>query len=388
LVRSCSIEITLFLSEDCNLRCGYCYQPRFARTAMSVDTAMTAVDSALAHGAESLALTFFGGEPLLQAPAMFDILRRARALEAVNGVPVTAKVSTNGLLLDADVLAEGTDLGLFFSLSIDGVREAHDAARRTCDGAGSFDAAAQALQLLVDANRPFATYSVVTPDTVRYLAKSVAFLWDAGSRIIINTPDYTATWDEPALAELSRQYARMGKFYRRLLAHKEPFHLEPFDSRVSHRTRATEYRPCQPGIHQVLVAPDGTLYGCIEYFHRRLDPLGTVAEWIDRERLKTVSVARSHAPEACGSCGVSDRCNRACACVNLRGTGRPAEPPATLCLGEQATIRAVDQVAAKIFRKKVPEFLMRHYSCSYHVLSGIEKLIESMEAEHESAQTR
>jgi len=383
-----AIEITLIMTERCNLRCTYCYQKAFTPASMPAATAVAALRAAAAHGAESLAITFFGGEPLLERPTLFEVLHEARKLEKALCIPVSAKVSTNGLLVDEAFIEDGHRLGLFVSLSIDGIRAAHDLGRRTPDGLGSFEAADRALGRLSVAGRPFATYSVVTPGNVALFAESVRYLWDRGARIIVNTADATATWDEASLREMRRQFKITGKFYRRLLERKEAFHLEPFDSRISHRTRAGEHRRCQPGLHQVVVAPDGVLYGCIEYYHRRLEPLGAAPHWVDPVRVRLLARSRRGRPAECGACGIRDRCNNACSCVNLRGTGRPNCPPESLCLTEQETVRTVDAVAGGIFKRKVPEFLMRQYSCSYHVLSGIEKLIDTMEVDHEPVETR
>jgi radical SAM protein with 4Fe4S-binding SPASM domain len=208
------------------------------------------------------------------------------------------------------------------------------------------------------------------------------------ARIIVNTADTTATWDAASLREMKRQLEITGTFYRRLLERKEAFHLEPFDSRIWQRTRAGAYRRCQPGIQQVVVAPDGVLYGCIEYYHRRLEPLGTAPHWVDPARARSLARSRRGRPDECTTCGIRDRCNNACACVNLRGTGLPNRPPASLCLTEQETVRTVDAVAGHIFKRKVPEFLLRQYSCSYHVLSAIEKLLATTEVDHEPVETR
>ena len=98
------MELTFILTEECNLRCTYCYQKNYPRTLLSREMAETALQSALNHGAKHLSLTFFGGEPLLQAPTLFSILETARRLERESGISVTAKVSTNGLELDSSVI--------------------------------------------------------------------------------------------------------------------------------------------------------------------------------------------------------------------------------------------------------------------------------------------
>lgn len=373
------VDLNFILTEDCNLRCSYCYQPRFEPNELDVETALSAVRSALNSGIDTLSLTFFGGEPLLRAPEMFEILEKSRKMAIENDVPVTSKISTNGLLLNEDIVRHGDRLGLFFSLSLDGNRQAQDSARLDELGASSFDRVVHSLEILVKSEHPFAVYSVITPQNVEHLDASVRFLWDAGTRIIINTVDYTARWDDKALRKLDGQHTKLGRFYEDKLKRKSNFHLEPFDSRISHRTRADEWGACSAGVGQVTIGPDGTLYGCIEYFHRRLFPLGTVETWLDCDKVRALLVDKGGSNASCRQCGIRDRCNNTCACVNLRGTDSAKSPSQTVCSAEQVTILAVDKVARRLFRKKNPEFILRQYSCSFHALTTIERLIDEME---------
>lgn len=383
------MDLTFILTEQCNLRCRYCYQKEFRDIAMPVEVAIKAMHAAVERGADSLALTFFGGEPLLESQAMFQIMAAARRLEHERQIPITAKVPTNGLLLDEGILEQAAACRLFISLSFDGVQPAQpaqDAGRVTPTGEGSFAAASAALAKLVTWGRPFAVYSVVTPANVRHLAASRRYLWDAGARIIINALDYAADWDERAVRELMDQYRQVGELYRKLLKRREYFYLEPFDSRIAQWTRASDAHRCSPGISQLTVGPDGTLYGCVEYFYRRMSSLGHIDTWLDRESVKSASRERSGVPEECRECGVRDRCNHTCACINLRGTGRVNLPPESLCLSEQHTLFTVDDLAQRLFKERVPGFLLKNYSQSYHMLSGIEKLFEDMGVTHEFAQ--
>jgi hypothetical protein len=67
----------------------------------------------------------------------------------------------------------------------------------------------------------------------------------------------------------------------------------------------------------------------------------------------------------------------------MRVSQQANRPPESVCLTEQATLRTVDAVAARLFQKRVPNFLVRHYSDSYSLLSAIETMIQDMEARHE-----
>ncbi len=229
------MELTFILTEECNLRCTYCYQKNFRPTRMPADIARRAIRSAVDHGVDSLTLTFFGGEPLLEADTMFEILDVARQVECETGLLITAKMPTNGLLLDESVIERARAARLFVSLSFDGLQEAQDAGRM--DGQSSYASAQRALDLLVTSQIPFAVYSVITPANVRYLARSRQWLWETGARILISALDYTADWDAAAVRTLQQQYRKVGRFYLNLLSRREDFHLEPFDSRVAQGTR-------------------------------------------------------------------------------------------------------------------------------------------------------
>jgi uncharacterized protein len=382
------MDLTLILTEDCNLRCTYCYQKQFRPTAMPEEVGLAAVQAAFDRGAESLALTFFGGEPLLQAGTLFTILRATRHLERERGIPVTAKVPTNGLLLNDEILEQAGALGLFISLSFDGIKPAQNVGRISLDGTGSYEQAERALHRLLAWGKPFAVYSVITPDNVAHLAASRRWLWDTGVRIMVSALDYTAPWDEDALTTLVEQYLLMGEFYEKILAHKGYFHLEPFDSRIALRTRTGEPKNCCPGIRHFTVGPDGTMYGCVEYFYRRMSPLGHISTWLDPDRVKELARTRAGHAHECLSCGVRDRCTNQCDCVNLRTTGQPNRPPQSVCLTEQTTIQTVDRIASRLFQKRVPGFFLKHYSDSYSLLTAIESLMQDLEENHERAAAR
>jgi uncharacterized protein len=375
------MELTLILTEDCNLRCRYCYQKNFIRNEMPFEVATQALESAIRAGETEIALTFFGGEPLLRSEMLLRILAHARRLEREHGIRIGAKTPTNGLLLTQEFIDRAAELSLFISLSFDGVRAAQDGGRVTPEGASSFDRALAALRLLASSRRPFGVYSVITPWNVGAYAESREFLWREGARIFVSAIDYMSDWSPSDIETLRSQYKQVALFYRRLLSQRQHFHLEPFDSRISQRTRPKDWTRCCPAVTQVTVGPDGTLYGCVEYFYRRMHPLGHVDTWLNPAAVKAVAQERAGLQPECRDCGVRDRCNHNCACVNLRTTGKANVPPVSLCLTEQETLFVIDAIALQLYQEKVPEFLLRQYSASFHMLRSIESWIEELEVE-------
>lgn len=75
-------NLVLYLTDDCNLRCSYCFVPKGARR-MSADIARKAVDFFLSRHisgtCQRLGITFFGGEPFLEPERMREVMEYARA---------------------------------------------------------------------------------------------------------------------------------------------------------------------------------------------------------------------------------------------------------------------------------------------------------------------
>ena len=143
------LRITILTTLQCNFACDYCYQGEhagFGRPAerMSIDTAAQ-VAAWIAKQVEEvqprrLVLTFFGGEPLLNVPAMFEIAGRSSKHAASRGVTQFVNIITNGLLLTPQVVECMLPLGLTgVKVTLDGDRETHDRMRPLRGGQGTFD---------------------------------------------------------------------------------------------------------------------------------------------------------------------------------------------------------------------------------------------------------
>ena len=143
------LRVTVLTTLQCNFACDYCYQGEHAdygRPAerMGIDTARQ-VAAWIAKQVEEvqprrLVLTFFGGEPLLNVPAMFEIAGRSSKHAASRGVTQLVNIITNGLLLTPKIVECMLPLGLTgVKVTLDGDRETHDRMRPLRGGQGTFD---------------------------------------------------------------------------------------------------------------------------------------------------------------------------------------------------------------------------------------------------------
>ena len=143
------LRLTVLTTLQCNFACGYCFQGDHGdynkhAAKMSLETADQVArwaDERLdALKPESFALTFFGGEPLLNLPVMYFLAERMWAACEARGVRMLVNIITNGLLLTADVVDRLTPYGLNgVKITLDGDRATHNSKRPLRGGQGTFD---------------------------------------------------------------------------------------------------------------------------------------------------------------------------------------------------------------------------------------------------------
>jgi uncharacterized protein len=143
------LNVTLLTTLQCNFACDYCFQGdhgdyNFHADKMSLETAARVGDWLEREldrvRPERFVLTFFGGEPLLNLPVMYQLAERMWAATQARGVAMFASIITNGLLLTPDVVDRMLPFGLNgIKITLDGDRDTHNRMRPLRGGQGTFD---------------------------------------------------------------------------------------------------------------------------------------------------------------------------------------------------------------------------------------------------------
>lgn len=376
------MHLTLHLTSRCNLRCKYCYANPHEGGDMSLDTVKSAIGLAIEDlrkkdSDDSLGVIFFGGEPLLMRDLIAQTVRHCREIERDTGQLFHYKITTNGTMLDEEFLTDPDTTEVFVAMSLDGVQAAHDAGRVDAQGMGTFERLQPKIDMLL-ARKPYSPVMMtVTPETARYYAESVQWVYDRGFRYIICSLDYSADWQERDMKLLGRQYKRLADWYYELTMAEEKFYFSPFEVKISSHIfpGSCKAERCELGQRQISVAPNGKIYPCVQFVGDGTDPtycIGDVRTGIDesaRARLYEVNAAEK---QSCAKCAIRERCNHFCACLNKQATGRIDVISPVLCAHERIVMPIADALAARLFKKRSPMFIQKHYNEMFPLISLVE----------------
>jgi uncharacterized protein len=270
------MDVSLVLTHRCNFACGYCYAGAHLQKDMGVATMERGVALLFADGASEAQLSFFGGEPFLAAERMQQAIAAAQAEAERRGARLTLQCTTNGSLLGRDSLRLVADSGMKLVISIDGVREAHEAQRPLAGGCSSYNAVISGLRAAVEAGVQPEAMMVVTPETAPQLLVSVCALWDEGVPVVRANLELSQLWTDADRRALREELVAVGREQlRRHLAGQEVL-FQPFEvgMRAQRRTAArllagqpdppTGCAQAHDGSKraQVVVATTGHLYPC------------------------------------------------------------------------------------------------------------------------------
>ena len=192
-------SITFQVTEDCQLRCAYCYQTNKTHSTMSLETAKKFIDLLIANDDNTkqyidtekctgVILDFIGGEPLLQPKLIDDIITYFRTQTILHNHPWQynwrISISSNGVAYfnpEVQELIKKYKDHLSLSITLDGNKELHDACRKFPNGEGSYDKAIAAIRHYKEYWHGFMGSKVTfSPMNIKYAGSAIINLIEEG----------------------------------------------------------------------------------------------------------------------------------------------------------------------------------------------------------------
>jgi uncharacterized protein len=343
-------HLVLMVTHRCNLQCEYCYMGRHFPASMSPELGRKAVDRAIRSidRGGALELGFFGGEPLLEAELVAELLDYARQEAETAEIAIRPGLTTNGTQHSGTAWDVMMRPELDLCVSHDGLPDIHNRFRRRSDGSGDAMHVLDTISRLQNAGRFPRVVMVVRPESAGSLAEGIRWLCDRGVERIDLTLDVWAMWRQPDVEQLERSLIAAADVWRAGLPDRG---INWFDEKAAHLAGVPldSTARCRFGDGEIAVAPSGNLYACERIIgeDRPDQPLrlpGHVTEGHDFSG--TPSPGRS--TSACGACAVQQQCNTTCRCNNFIRTGDPTRPDALLCLLDRVCYRETARVFGRL----------------------------------------
>ncbi len=337
-------KLELALSETCNLACKYCYcgtcRDMPNQGLMSEAVARQAITwlFAMSGRSEKVSITFFGGEPLLNKPVLRFAIEYSQRLAKLHGKSVYYSMTTNGTLLDDEVIGYIKRYNFGLMVSLDGPPEIHDAQCPTRDGRGSFDAAVAGIKRLMARRRLVTVRCTMTHPAPRML-DLIRFFDEFGfTRIVLGravnpvNPSPVDFTDED-FAECARQEGEelIPWMLEGLAAGETPkyFPYAQFVTDQEKGGRVPEISPFKCGACRgtTTVGADGTLFPCHRFVGMQAWQIGNVLTGPDYERCKQFWRAyRATIAPKCEPCWLSAQCAGPCPWEIARADGSFSQP--------------------------------------------------------------
>lgn len=334
-------NLYLVVAQECNLACRYCYAGGgdFGQPArhMSEATLRRGLERLLPLADERLTLSFFGGEPLLNFPLVRRAIDLADRMAGDTGRTVAYALTTNGTILDDEILAVLKARIAYLAISLDGDGAANRG-RVFRDGGSSFETIAANLARLRERNIPFGLRATVTPDNVDRAPDTVDFLAGLGPVSVRLLPAQGVFWPAESRRRLG---AAMAEINRRgllaMLAGEHPQSCEHAYRLVAHRAAgAAAMRPCLAGGGVLALAADGRVYPCEHFVGIAAMAMGHIDDddfpgCRYREIADRFAACATPGRPRCAACGVRDACGGQCYADAWRTTGTIEQPDTAYC---------------------------------------------------------
>ena len=344
--------LCLHVAHTCNLNCAYCFasQGKYhgERAIMSFEVGKQALDFLIANSGtrRNLEVDFFGGEPLMNWDVVKELVAYARTQEKIHNKNFRFTLTTNGMLIDDDVIDFANKEMSNVVLSLDGRKEIHDRTRVDYAGNGSYEMVVPKFQKLVDARggRDYymrGTFTHANPD----FTKDIFHMTDLGftelsMEPVVCAPDDPAALTAEDLEIVKEQYEILAK--EMIKRKKEGRGFTFYHYMIDLTGGPCIYKRisgCGSGTEYMAVTPWGDLYPCHQFVGEEEYKLGDVWNGVTnnnvREEFRTCN---AYSREECKDCWAKLYCSGGCAANAYHASG---------------SIRGIYEPGCELFRKRM-----------------------------------
>ena len=344
--------LCLHVAHTCNLNCEYCFasQGKYhgERAIMSYEVGKRALDFLVENSGSrtNLEVDFFGGEPLMNFDVVKDLVKYARSIEKEKKKNFRFTLTTNGVLIDDDVIEFANKEMSNVVLSLDGRKEVHDRYRVDYKGEGSWEKIIPKFQKLVKerGNKDYymrGTFTHFNPDFVEDIKEMLKL----GFTELSMEPVVCAEGDKNQLTKedlpiVLEQYEKLAELMLEKKQEGKPFTF--YHYMIDLKGGPCIYKRisgCGSGTEYMAVTPTGDLYPCHQFVGEERFKLGNIFDGVtNKEVTKEFFDCNVYAREDCKDCWAKLYCSGGCAANAYHATG---------------SVRGVYKYGCELFKKRM-----------------------------------
>lgn len=344
--------LCIHIAHTCNLNCEYCFasQGKYhgERAIMSLEVGKRALDFLVENSGtrRNLEVDFFGGEPLMNFDVVKEMVAYARSIEKEHNKNFRFTLTTNGLLIDDDVIEFANKEMSNVVLSLDGRKEIHDKYRVDYAGNGSWDRIVPKFQKLVEARggKNYYMRGTFTHENPDFL-KDIQEMLDLGFTELSMEPVVCAPGESSELTEedlpiVMEQYEKLAELMLERDKEGNPFTF--YHYMIDLTGGPCIYKRisgCGSGTEYMAVTPWGDLYPCHQFVGDEKFKLGDIWKGVDNTKIQDEFMSCNvYARKECKDCWARLYCSGGCAANAYHATG---------------SIKGVYEYGCKLFRKRM-----------------------------------
>ncbi len=344
--------LCLHVAHTCNLNCAYCFasQGKYQgdRALMSLEVGKRALDFLVEHseGRRNLEVDFFGGEPLMNFQMVKDLVAYARSIEGAAGKNFRFTLTTNGVLIDQDVIDFANKEMSNVVLSLDGRKEIHDRYRVDYNGKGSWEKIVPKFQDLVRqrGGKNYymrGTFTHANPDFVKDIEEMLSLGFNELSmEPVVCAPDDPSALTEQDLPIVLEQYETLAELMAQKRKAGKPFTF--YHYMIDLKGGPCIYKRvsgCGSGTEYMAVTPWGDLYPCHQFVGDEAFKLGDIWQGVtNTAKQEEFAACNVYSREECNDCWAKLYCSGGCAANAYHATG---------------SVTGVYEYGCKLFRKRM-----------------------------------
>ncbi len=333
---NCVIKaLCLHIAHTCNLNCSYCFasQGKYQgdRALMSFETGKRALDFLIENSGtrHNLEVDFFGGEPLMNWQVVKDLVKYARSIEKEHNKNFRFTLTTNGVLIDDDVIDFCNKEMDNVVLSLDGRKEIHDKFRVNYEGKGSYDTIVPKFQEFVKrrGDKSYYIRGTFTHNNTDF-TNDLFHMADLGFKELSMEPVVCPPSDPVALTNddlpiLFDQYELLAKEMIKRKKNGNGFTF--YHYMIDLKNGPCIYKRvsgCGSGTEYMAVTPWGDLYPCHQFVGDEKYKLGDIYNGVTNTKIQDeFKKCNAYSRPDCKDCWAKLYCAGGCAANSYHATG-------------------------------------------------------------------